>query len=385
MRPEEVMRVRRVIVFAASALLVAASVARSGHELPVYPSYYPHEIAMSTVAPDTAFDLVRTGKLHAYVGTLPTPAAAESVGQAESLGSFIVVRLNPDSPRTRDDAAACAVATAVMREVAANADGKRLIVHPYPVTPWHGDYLHHVDRAEAARQRLLAGDATAMPDQIKLRIADALAGLVRREWLADGGSWDAAIEDVSVADLVAEATTSTNAWLGPRFARSGWFHAYRLLGDAMTDPDRRQMEARAARLKTADYGGEVERINLERDLVQSLASNCRAMVVGYRTKVELFNTQYSAGIENISFDALEGLRSPMFLRTVKLKDFPWNGSLQLGVETRAGAAWNPVAGFTDPFGRLVWYALADPAAIPSPNDAGWTLNRISEVEAWPRP
>jgi hypothetical protein len=272
-----------------------------------------------------------------------------------------------------------------MREIAAKADGKRLTAHPYPVTPWHGDYLHHADRAEAARQRFLAGDATAMPAQIKLRAADALANLVRPEWLADGRPWDAAIEEVSVADLVADATTSTNAWLGPRFSRSGWFHAYRLLGNAMSDPDRQEIEAWAARLQTADYGSGIERINLERDLVQSLASNCRAMVVGYRTKIEVFNTQYSGGIENISFDALEGFRSPMFLRTVKLKDFPWNGSLLLGVETRPDAAWNPVAGFSDPFGRLVWFALADPAAIPSPYDASWTLNRISEVEAWPRP
>ena len=74
----------------------------------------------------------------------------------------------------------------------------------------------------------------------------------------------------------------------------------------------------------------------------------------------------------------------MFLRTVKLKDFPWNGWLQLGVPERAGAAWNPVAGFTDPFGRLMWSAIADPAAIPSPNDATWMLNRISDVEASPR-
>ena len=128
------MRVRRAILFAASALLVA-SIARSGHELPVYPSYYPHEISISTIAPDTAFELVRTGKLHAYIGTLPTPAAAASVGQTESLGSFVVVRLNPDSPLTHDDASACTVTVAIMREIAAKADGRGLTVHPYPVTP----------------------------------------------------------------------------------------------------------------------------------------------------------------------------------------------------------------------------------------------------------
>ena len=71
----------------------------------------------------------------------------------------------------------------------------------------------------------------------------------------------------------------------------------------------------------------------------------------------------------------------MFLRTVKLKDFPWNGWLQLGIATQPESAWNPVGGFNDPLGRLAWYALSDPAAIPSPYEAAWTFNRISDVEA----
>ena len=51
----------------------------------------------------------------------------------------------------------------------------------------------------------------------------------------------------------------------------------------------------------------------------------------------------------------------MFLRTVKLKDFPWNGWLQLGLDARPSAAWNPIGGFTDEFGRLMWFAVGDPA------------------------
>ena len=115
-----------------------------------------------------------------------------------------------------------------------------------------------------------------------------------------------------------------------------------------------------------------------------LASGCRAMVAGYTVKREHFNAEFSAGVENISFDALQGFSSPMFLRTVKLKDFPVDGWLQLGLNGRPAAAWNPIGGFTDPFGRLMWFAIADPAAIPSPYEAAWTLNRISEVEASPK-
>jgi hypothetical protein len=176
-----------------------------------------------------------------------------------------------------------------------------------------------------------------------------------------------------------------NGWMGPRWTRSGWFQAYRLLGPSIGESVRRsQIEAMAERLQDVAYASPVERINLERDLVRSLLSGCRALVAGFTVKREYFNAAFSAGIENISFDAMEGFSSPMFLRTVKLKDFPWNGWLQLGLEARASAAWNPIGGFTDPFGRLMWFAVADPAVIPTPYDQGWMLNRFSDVEASPR-
>jgi hypothetical protein len=33
----------------------------------------------------------------------------------------------------------------------------------------------------------------------------------------------------------------------------------------------------------------------------------------------------------------------------------------------------------------MWSAIGDPAVIPAPNDAGWILNRISDVQASPKP
>jgi hypothetical protein len=377
------MKARRTIAFAA-ALLVAA-VAESGHELPVYPSYYPHEIEIKTIAPGEAAAAMRAGNLHAYVGANPVfaPNPPKPIDAVVSLGSLVVVRLNPDAPLARDGA--CAAAQAIVRDLAARSDAGGFTFHPYPVTPWHGDYLNHVDLAADARQRILAGRAPP-PADFKVHAGSGLAGrLVRSEWLAEGPLWDAAIEEIDVSGLVADATTAMNGWLGPRWVRSGWFHAERALGGSLQDPaEKQKLAALVARLQAADYQTAVERINLERDLVQLLASGCRTMVAGYTAKREFFNADFSAGIENISFDALDGFSSPMFLRTVKLKDFPWNGSLQLGIATPPSAAWNPVAGFTDRFGRLAWYAIADPAAVPSPYEAGWTLNRISEVDMAPR-
>ena len=362
--------------------LLLTPVARSGHELPVYPSYYPHEIEIAALEPREAGALLASGKLHAYVGGVPSFGGAlpKDIASAPSLGSWLIVKLNPNSPLAREEISACGVVGAVMREL--EGKGSDVVAHPYPVTPLHGDYLHHVDLAEAAKARL--GGAAA--DGLKLRAESALAqSLVRPEWRAEGHDWDAVIQEIDAGRLVASAMMVTNGWIGPRWVRSGWFHAYRLLADTIVEPETRQgVDADAARLQSGDNVDPAERANLERDVVRRLTAGCRGAVVGYTVKRELYNASFSDGIENIAYDALEGLNSPMFIRSVKLKDFPWNGWLKLGTGASPQSAWNPAGGFTDDFGRLMWSAVGDPAAMPSPYDHGWVLNRISEVEASPR-
>ena len=141
----------RTIVFILGAAAIA-TVARGGHELPIYPSFYPHEIEIKSLAPEPAAQALRAGKIQAYVGPGLGFAGAPppEIGTIESLGSFVVVRVNPASARATDEASACAVVKAVMRELAAQGD---VVLHPYPVTPFHGDYLHHADLAAAAKTR----------------------------------------------------------------------------------------------------------------------------------------------------------------------------------------------------------------------------------------
>jgi hypothetical protein len=132
-----------------------------------------------------------------------------------------------------------------------------------------------------------------------------------------------------------------------------------------------------------DYRDTVDRISLERALVGALAGNCRKRVVGYTKKRQYFSAEFTNGIENVGYDSIAGLNAPMFPRTAKLKDFPWNGWLALGIDGAPVAAWNPIGGFDDDFGRLLWSALGDPAELPTPYDAGWMLNRASDVRADP--
>jgi hypothetical protein len=375
------------IALALLVLTVAAvMVARGGHELPVYPSYYPHEIEIVPVASEKAGALLLSGRIHAHVGggVDITGAPADAIGTVESLGSLVLVRVNPASPRAADGTSACALAAAVARDLAGK--GGDFLPHPYPVTPFHGDYLHHVDLAEAAKRQMLAADAEGIEVRdLKMRSGGAPApGLPRADLPPEGSQWDAAIEEVDAAGLVASAGRVLNGWVGPPWVRTGWFHARLLLGNSLGDEaSRRRIDEHLQRLEANAYPDAAGQVNDARQLVRLLLGGCRAIVAGYRVKRESFTAEFSAGIENISFDALQGLASPMFLRTVKLKDFPWNGWLALGIAAHPQAAWNPIAGFSDRFGRLMWSAVGDPAVLPSPYDSAWLLNRISDIESSP--
>jgi hypothetical protein len=365
------------VILVLAALLVTLGVARGGHELPVYPSYYPHEIAIETMPPERAADLLPDATLHAYLGAeLRFPSAVPtSIRAVESLGSFVIVRINP----AHDERSACAVVETIVRDM---ADKTGFVFHPYPVTPLHGDYLYHVDRAQAAKARLLGAPAASPPRNLMVKAGGALADLVRPQWLATGLDWDAAVEEIDAAGLVAASTTSLNGWLGPPWVKSGWFHAERMLADATDDVEAKHwIEAMSQRLEAGDYRDAVERVNLERELVATLTGGCRKRVAGYTVKRQYFSAEFTNGIENIGFDSIEGLNSPIFIRTVKLKDFPWNGWLMLGIDAHPDAAWNPIAGFNDRFGQLLWSAIGDPALFSAPYGSGWMLNRIADVQS----
>ena len=138
----------------------------------------------------------------------------------------------------------------------------------------------------------------------------------------------------AAANLVNSAMAAMNGWLGPPGLKTGWYQAYLALGDLVDPNAKERVEAGLRRLQTGDFADAAERINLERAFVAQLIGGCRKVVIGYTVKREYFNAEFSAGIENIGYDSLTGLNSPIFIRTVKLKDFPWNGWLALGIDGR---------------------------------------------------
>jgi hypothetical protein len=264
----------------------------------------------------------------------------------DSLGGYLIARFNPAVPGAE---ARCAAAFRAGKSLGGPRAGR--VAHPYAVTPYHADYLHHWDLARSARKAVEA--ASAGPP-----------------------SRAVAVEEVDLQSLLAAHAIGAGGTFAPPWLKEGWFHAYLLQAPAITDAAARQaVEGLYRRLVTLAYDGAAERADLERRLVQRLAAGCERPVLGYTVRREPFNAEFSQGIENIGWDSQRGFNSEIFVRTAKLKDFPWNGWLKVGVAGRATAAWNPVAGFTDAPGRLLWAAVGDPGLMSAPYAAGFVPHR----------
>ena len=361
----------------AVVILAGGSVsALAGHEVGFYPSYYPHEIRIDGLQPAAAATGLENNTLHAYIGAIPEGEARlpGHVKAVESLGSFLLLRLNPASPEYASSASHCATARGIL--AALRTLEPSFVFHPYPVTPYHADYLHHLDRIEASKAALVSASpiAKSLKVRAKGRTAEAVA---RLGWAPATDAWDLSLEEIPVSRLVADSGVQINGWLGPPWVKEGWFQAYRLLAPAIGDAgDKRTADSIYRRLVHGEYLDLTERADLERRLIATLTAGCERMVVGHTVRREFYNDDYTDGIENIGYDSQTGLNSPVFIRTVKLKDFPWNGVLRLGMDAEPEAAWNPVAGFTDAAGRLIWSAVGDPALIPVPYNASWIPNRL---------
>ena len=359
-------------------LLVAGGQGSAGHSVGHFPSYYPDEIRIEAVDPVAAAKGLSDETLHAYVGASPAFAgpAPQHVQSMRSLGSFLVLSFNPASSRFASADDRCGAARGILSALREEKAGG-FVFHPYPVTPYHADYLHHLDRIEAAMDAVGAsGPAPSVTIGAKGQLA---AAIVRERWtLADDGG-DVVLEEVPVDGLLASTSVRFGGWSGPPWAKEGWHQAHRLLAPSLDGAARQAVDENYARLNRGETVGLAEHADLERRLVAELTLGCTRMVAGYTPREEHVNIAYPAGIENIAYDSLSGLNSPVFLRTVKLKDYPWNGKLHLGVRDRAGHAWNPVAGFTDVTGRLIWSAIADPAMIRIPFNASWMPNRVQSA------
>jgi hypothetical protein len=360
--------------------------AEAGHELPYYPSFYPHEIRVEVVSPEMAASRLQQGTLQAYIGATPHFAAPPPahVSPVLSLGAYLVMTFDGAVTQQWQQEQRCTVAQDMLSVLAEGAT--TYVFHPYPVTPYHGDYLYHFDRVEVLKAQYLqrpAGRRAASHPPLTVRGHGALAvQLVRPQWQPMEQPWDATVEEIDVDTLLSSHTSILNGWQEPAWLKAGWFHAYLLLAETVRDPQvKTAVEVTYQRLVHGSANGLEARLNAERELVALLRQGCERVVVGYTLRQEYVNTEFSAGIENLTYDSHTGLNSSLFVRTVKLKDFPWNGWLKLGVSTPPAAAWNPIGGLTDATGRLLWHMVGDVAFFPAPYSGDWVVNRIADYQA----
>jgi hypothetical protein len=351
----------------AAVLSSAAATAQAGHEVPYYPSFYPQEIRIEPLDPDTAGREFANPRdpLHAYIGTAPrfSGAPPADLKTVVSLRSFITATANPKSERMTGRDTRCRAAAAAASMLAKHPD---LVAHRYPITPYHADYIHHADRVPQT-----ATDASMTP---QVRASEGVTSLLANNVPLVSTEWDISIDEIPVAEAIRGAALP--AWPTASPVKEGWFQAYHLLRPALIAPDDANPADDAFRLLAEEEArNETERITRERALIVALTQGCNRAVIGYRLRRETHSDEFSNGVENISFDSQSGLNSAVALRTIKLKDLPWNGWLRLGVADRPAAAWNPVAGFTDAPGRLVWSAVGDDAFLPIPYNSQWANNR----------
>jgi hypothetical protein len=355
-------------------LLVVGGRGSAGHQVSHYPSYYPDEIRIDALDPRAAAKGLVEETLHAYVGATPhfdgpLPAHVKAV---ESLGSLLILSFNSASPRFASRVNRCAAARDMLAALA-SVRIPEFVFHPYPIIPYHPDYLHHIDRIKAAA--VTPGGSGSVAPLLKIGAKGQLAeAVVRAVWTLTPDS-DAVLEEVQVDEIIPAGGAQIDGRAGSPWVKEGWFQAYHLLVPRAGGEQGAVREAYHA-LAYGEARSLAEHANLERQLLAALMEGCERVVVGYTLRREFVNDAYPPGIENIAYDSLGGLNAPVFVRTVKLKDYPWNGKLQLGIPYRAEAAWNPVGGFTDPVGRLVWAAVGDPAMIPFPFNGSWMPNRV---------
>jgi len=357
------------------ALSIAPLPTRAGHESPFYPSFYPQEIRVETVEPAAAVAGWAKARVHAYIGSDPFEGTSvpQDAAAVVSLRALVVLTFD-GRERGKDARTRCAMAGALRRTLDAQA-AHDFVALRYPITPYHADFLQHFDRVTRAREE--ASKESIEPGAIRVRSKGTLAQALVPATLRAESDWDVTLEEIGVDTLVDPSAFGPGNFMGAPWAKQGWFQAYRLYAETLSDPKvKRAAGALYGDLVTGRYRDNADRMNRERALVAALTSSCERVVLGYTLRREYLNTEYSAGAENAGFDAQTGFTAAIFPRTVKLKDFPWNGWLRVGTAKPPASAWNPIGGMNDTPGRLVWLAIGDPALLPAPYGGTWIDNRV---------
>jgi hypothetical protein len=171
------------------SLLSAGSPTSAGHGVVSTPSFYPHEIAIDTIDPAAAASQLKKNSLHAYIGSTPgfSGDIPDDLKMVESLDAFLVLTFNTASAKFKLPGQRCAVARGILAGF--TEPPQNTVVHPYPITPFHSDYLHHLDRIEEAKARVQVQAALDLALRFRAKGSRARA-LVQSRWALNDDNWD---------------------------------------------------------------------------------------------------------------------------------------------------------------------------------------------------
>src|SRR6476646_7640601 len=145
---------RALCIAALIGLALASRTVQAGHESPFYPSFYPQEIRIETTDAAVVAAGWPKARVHAYVGGDPFAdgSAPVEATPVESLHTFVVLTLDASAGRgsaASDAQTRCAAARSIVRALAPAVP--RFFRYPYPVTPYHADYLEQFDLVRRAQ------------------------------------------------------------------------------------------------------------------------------------------------------------------------------------------------------------------------------------------
>ena len=170
--------------------------------------------------------------LHAYVGAAPDFAGPgpEHVKAVEIARIVSGPLLQCGLRALRLCRSRCAAARGILAALA-DETAAGFVFHPYPVTPYHADYLHHLDRIEAASAPSACIDAGGSSRSAPR--AELAETIVRARLAPAVDGADVTLEAVPVDELLA-AEAALGGWSGPPWVKEGWFQAHRLLAPLST-------------------------------------------------------------------------------------------------------------------------------------------------------
>ena len=143
-----------------------------------------------------------------------------------------------------------------------------LVPHVYPITPYHADYIHHVDRVPEP-----VAAATA---SLQVRAGDGVTPLLADKIQLAAAAWDVSIDEISVGDVVRGASVVLPAWPTAPWVKEGWFQAYHLLRPALGAEEGKRADQAYRLLVDGEAGALAERLNRERELTAALTARLRA-------------------------------------------------------------------------------------------------------------